>query len=154
MFDTAADVRDACAGLRAQGNTLVTTNGCFDIVHAGHVRYLREAALLGNMLVVGINCDDVVRKLKGPGRPVQSESDRCEILAALEMVDAVFVFREDDPRAFLEVLRPDIHVKGADYDPQRIIEKDIVERYGGTVKTVSFLEGRSTTGILARTVQK
>jgi rfaE bifunctional protein nucleotidyltransferase chain/domain len=143
------EVADAIAGKRRAGATLVTTNGCFDVLHAGHVQYLYEAAALGGILVVGINRDDVVRRHKGPGRPLQGEGDRCRIVAALEMVDYTFIFGENDPRAFLEVLRPDIHVKGGDYNADEIIEKGIVEQHGGRVATVSFLAGRSTTNILS-----
>jgi rfaE bifunctional protein nucleotidyltransferase chain/domain len=149
-----ADVREAArvvAALRAGGRTLVTTNGCFDIVHAGHVQYLYDAARLGDILAVGINCDEVVRRRKGPGRPVQSQQDRTAIVAALEMVDVAFVFEEDDPREFLEVLRPEVHVKGGDYQADAIIEKDVVKCYGGQVRIVPYLEGRSTSRIVART---
>jgi|WetSurMetagenome_2_1015567.scaffolds.fasta_scaffold01296_2 rfaE bifunctional protein nucleotidyltransferase chain/domain len=148
-FRNAAQVRDAVAPLRAQGKTLVTTNGCFDIIHAGHVKYLAEAAALGHILVVGINCDDVVSKLKGRGRPLQNERDRLSIVSSLVMVDCAFIFREDDPRAFLEILRPDIHVKGGDYSKD-IIERPMVEKFGGRVHIVSFLEGRSTTSLVSR----
>jgi glycerol-3-phosphate cytidylyltransferase len=147
VFQTAGEVRDAIAPLRSQGKTLVSTNGCFDIVHAGHVQYLREAATLGDILVVGVNCDEVVRKLKGQGRPLQTEQDRLSVVASLAMVDAAFIFREDDPRAFLEMLRPDIHVKGGDYIAN-VVEKSVVEKYGGEIRIVSFLQGRSTTSLV------
>ena len=149
VFQTAAQVRDAVAAARKLGKTLVTTNGCFDIIHAGHIQYLSEAAQCGDILVVGINCDEVVTKLKGNGRPLQNEQDRLKIVAALSMVDYAFVFREDDPRAFLEVLRPDIHVKGGDY-PENIIEKEVVEKHGGTIKIVSFLKDLSTTSLIEK----
>jgi rfaE bifunctional protein nucleotidyltransferase chain/domain len=148
-FQTAAQVHDAIAPLRAQGKTLVTTNGCFDIIHAGHVQYLAEAAALGDILVVGVNCDDVVARLKGKGRPLQSEQDRISIVASLVMVDCAFIFREDDPREFLEILRPDVHAKGGDYS-NNIIEKPVVEKFGGRIHIVSFLAGRSTTSLVRR----
>jgi rfaE bifunctional protein nucleotidyltransferase chain/domain len=148
-FQTATEVRDALAQLRSRGKTLVTTNGCFDIIHAGHIQYLTEAASLGDILVVGVNCDSVVQKLKGKGRPLQNEQDRLSIMASLRMVDFAFIFREDDPRAFLEILRPDIHVKGGDYR-QDILEKTVVEKYGGTVKIVSFLKNHSTTSLVEK----
>lgn len=150
IAQTAERIRDLVAPLRAQGRTLVTTNGCFDLLHAGHVQYLGEAARLGDILVVGINRDQTVRRQKGDGRPVQSEQDRCAIVAALGMVDYAFLFAEDDPRAFLEILRPNVHVKGGDYDASKIIERQVVESHGGTVRTVSFVNGRSTTQILSR----
>ncbi len=148
-FQTAAQVRDAIAPLRAQGKTLVTTNGCFDIIHAGHVQYLAEAAALGDILVVGVNCDNAVARLKGKGRPLQGEQDRLSIVASLVMVDCAFIFREDDPREFIEMLRPDIHVKGGDYS-EEIIEKPVVEKFGGRIRIVSFLAGRSTTSLVQR----
>jgi rfaE bifunctional protein nucleotidyltransferase chain/domain len=146
-FQNAAEVRDAVAGARKSGKTLVTTNGCFDIIHAGHIQYLSEAAGLGDILVVGVNCDDIVARLKGKGRPLQNENDRVNIVAALSMVDCAFLFREDDPRSFLEVLRPDIHVKGGDYT-ENILERQVVEKYGGSVKIVSFLKDHSTTSLV------
>ena len=126
---------------------LVTTNGCFDIIHSGHIRYLCEAAGLGDLLVVGVNADEVVTRLKGPGRPVRKEDDRVLCVAALCMVDAAFIFREDDPRTFLEVLKPDIHVKGGDYT-EDVIERGIVERHGGRVAIVSYLKGFSTSSVV------
>jgi rfaE bifunctional protein nucleotidyltransferase chain/domain len=148
-FADVQQVARTIAPLRAAGKTLVTTNGCFDIIHAGHIQYLYEAAAMGDILVVGVNSDDTVRGLKGEGRPLQSEQDRCRILAALEMVDCAFVFREADPRQFLAVLRPDVHVKGGDYTTD-IIEKDVVESHGGVVRTVSFLKDHSTTSLIRR----
>jgi glycerol-3-phosphate cytidylyltransferase len=146
-LQTASLVRDAVAGLRRQGKTLVTTNGCFDIIHAGHVQYLTEASRQGDILAVGINCDDVVRRLKGKGRPLQNERDRLQIIASLRMVDYAFIFREDDPRTFIEILRPDVHVKGGDYS-ENIIEKPVVEKCGGKIMIVPFLEDHSTTSLV------
>jgi rfaE bifunctional protein nucleotidyltransferase chain/domain len=145
----ALEIRNAIAENRRHGKILVTTNGCFDIVHAGHVQYLSEAARLGTILVVGVNCDDVVRKLKGVGRPLQDEQDRVAIVASLRMVDYAFIFREDDPRAFLEILRPDIHVKGGDYSAD-IIERQVVEEHGGKIKLVSYLKDHSTTSLVEK----
>jgi rfaE bifunctional protein nucleotidyltransferase chain/domain len=141
------NVREHIAPLRAQGKTLVTTNGCFDIVHAGHIRYLSDAAAEGDMLIVGINSDESVRRLKGESRPIQPEADRALIIASLRMVFAAFIFKEDDPRAFLEVLKPDVHVKGGNY-PQDIIERATVEAYGGKIKIVSLVPDCSTTGLI------
>jgi rfaE bifunctional protein nucleotidyltransferase chain/domain len=135
--------------LRAQGKTLVTTNGCFDILHSGHVVYLTEAADLGDLLVVGVNADATVTRLKGKSRPVRDENDRVRVVAALSMVDGAFVFSEDDPRAFLDVLRPDIHVKGGDYNDD-IIEKETVERHGGHIVIVSYAEGYSSTSLVRK----
>jgi glycerol-3-phosphate cytidylyltransferase len=142
-------VKDYLAPFRARGMTLVTTNGCFDIIHAGHIQYLTEAAQQGDMLVVGINSDASVKKLKGESRPVQNESDRALIVASLKMVACAFVFPEDNPLAFLHILKPDVHVKGGDYTPD-IIEKPVVESYGGRICIVSFVQGRSTSGIISK----
>ena len=147
VFDTAEAVREYIAPLRAAGKKLVTTNGCFDIVHAGHIHYLYEAKHLGDILVVGINSDAAVRKFKGPQRPIQNQYDRVKLMGALRMVDCAFIFNEDDPRAFLEILRPDIHVKGGDYR-RDILEKDVVERHGGRIEIVSFIQGYSTTSLV------
>jgi rfaE bifunctional protein nucleotidyltransferase chain/domain len=152
-FQTALELKAAIEPLRKQGKTLVTTNGCFDIIHAGHIQYLAEAARLGDILAVGVNCDAVVQKLKGKGRPLQNEQDRLAIVASLRMVDFAFIFREDDPRPFLEVLRPDVHVKGGDY-AEDIIEKPVVEKNGGKIKIVSFLKDHSTTSLIAKMTGK
>jgi rfaE bifunctional protein nucleotidyltransferase chain/domain len=149
VYGSARDVGNAVAETRRQGKVLVTTNGCFDILHAGHVHYLSEAALLGDILVVGVNCDKVVRSLKGAGRPLQNEQDRVAIVASLRMVDYAFIFREADPRAFLEILRPDIHVKGGDYTGE-IIEKQVVEKFGGKIRIVSYVKDHSTTSLVEK----
>lgn len=149
VFDNVQSLFDHLAPLRARGKTLVTTNGCFDLLHLGHIQYLCEAASFGDILVVGVNSDASVRKLKGSTRPVQTQGDRVAILAALKMVDASFVFDEDDPRGFLEVLKPDVHVKGGDYT-RDIIERPVVESHGGRVQIVSLIPGHSTSGIIAR----
>ncbi len=153
-FEThiAADVSEMFSILkpfREQGKKLVTTNGCFDLIHSGHVRYLSESAALGDMLVVGVNADETVRKLKGSGRPVQKENDRLLVVGSLKMVFGAFIFKEDDPRAFLEILKPDIHVKGGDYTHD-ILERETVERNGGRVEIVSYLNGYSTSSIVTR----
>lgn len=149
VFRDAYELSSYLAPKRAKGLRLVTTNGCFDIIHSGHVRYMGEAAGLGDLLAVGINADEVVTRLKGPGRPVRKEDDRALVVASLCMVDAAFVFREDDPRAFLEILKPDIHVKGGDYTKD-IIEREVVERHGGRVEIVSYLKGFSTSSVVER----
>jgi rfaE bifunctional protein nucleotidyltransferase chain/domain len=152
-FQTALELKAAIEPFRKQGKTLVTTNGCFDIIHAGHIQYLTEASRLGDILAVGVNCDAVVQKLKGKGRPLQNEQDRLAIVASLRMVDYAFIFREDDPRPFLEILRPDVHVKGGDYI-ENIVEKPVVEKYGGKIKIVSFLKDHSTTSLVEKMTGK
>lgn len=149
VFPDAAAVAVWLAPLRAAGRRIVTTNGCFDLIHAGHVQYLFEAAACGDILIVGINSDETVRRLKGETRPLQCEEDRVAIMAALRMVDAAFIFREEDPRAFLEIIRPDVHVKGGDYGAD-ILEGPVVEKHGGEIRIVSFKDGRSTTAIVRR----
>lgn len=127
---------------------IVFTNGCFDILHVGHVRYLQEAARLGDILVVGLNSDESVRRLKGAERPVNSEADRAEILASLKCVSYVVMFEEDTPYNLIEKLQPDVLVKGGDYKPEEVVGKDIVEARGGCLKLISFVEGKSTTNII------
>jgi D-glycero-beta-D-manno-heptose 1-phosphate adenylyltransferase len=137
-----------------QGKIVVWTNGCFDLLHAGHVHSLRGAKSLGDILVVGINSDESIRANKGPLRPVMSEADRAEVLGALESVDHVTVFNEADPVAAIAALRPDIHCKGADYadGAKPIPEQEIVLGYGGQIRFLPIYEGRSTSGLIARIV--
>lgn len=134
-----------------QGRKLVFTNGVFDILHAGHVRYLQEARTLGDMLIVGVNDDASVRRLgKGPKRPINSLDDRLEVLAALRAVDGVIAFAEDTPIAVIEALKPNIHVKGGDYDPEAMPETPVVREHGGEVVILPLLPGRSTTRVVKR----
>ena len=140
--------------LRGQGKKLVFTNGCFDILHVGHVRYLAEARRLGDALLVALNSDSSVRTLKGPMRPVQSASDRAEVLLALRAVDYVVVFDDATAERLVRLLRPDVYVKGGDYDPaategpRYLPEARAVAEYGGQVAIIPFVAGYSTTGIL------
>ncbi|MGX6449665.1 D-glycero-beta-D-manno-heptose 1-phosphate adenylyltransferase, partial [Patulibacter sp. S7RM1-6] len=134
--------------VRARGGTVVATGGCFDLLHAGHVESLRAARELGDALVVCLNSDDSVRRLKGPERPIIRADDRAAVLGALACVDAVAVFEEDTPVALLERLRPDLFVKGGDYRPDELPETPVLARWGGRVVTVPLKAGRSTTSIL------
>ncbi len=136
--------------LRRQGKRIVFTNGCFDILHAGHAQYLRKAAELGDILVVGLNSDASVRRLKGAGRPVQTARDRAYLLAALSFVSCVVVFSEDTPAALIEQVVPHVLVKGEDWEGKEIVGSDFVLSRGGTVRTIRLLPGRSTTSILRR----
>ncbi len=136
--------------LREAGTTVVFTNGVFDILHPGHVRYLAAARAEGGALVVGVNSDRSTRTIKGPSRPVNPESERAEVLAALAAVDAVVVFDEDDPRRIIGLLEPDVLAKGADWAADRIIGRDLVEARGGRVVRIPVVEGKSTSSILAR----
>lgn len=146
----AADLADA----RAQGETIVFTNGCFDILHAGHVGYLEEARRLGSRLVVAVNGDASVKRLKGDGRPINPVDRRMAVLAGLEVVDWVTWFDGDTPEALLELLRPDILVKGGDYAPEDVVGKDIVESYGGRVAVLGFLDDCSTTAIVKKVLSQ
>jgi D-beta-D-heptose 7-phosphate kinase/D-beta-D-heptose 1-phosphate adenosyltransferase len=130
--------------------TIVFTNGCFDILHRGHVEYLAAARQLGDVLVVGLNSDASVRRLKGPDRPINPEGDRAAVLDALRAVDFVTIFEEDTPAALIEAVQPDVLVKGADYTEDRIVGADIVRQRGGRVVIVPLLGGRSTSGLIAR----
>ena len=135
---------------RAAGHRVVLTNGCFDILHAGHVAYLAEAAQLGDILIVAINTDDEVRAQKGEGRPVFGQQDRAEVLAALEFVDYVTVFNEPTPVELLAQIRPEVLVKGGDYAPQEVVGREIVEAYGGTVRVLAYRPGLSSTEVIQR----
>ena len=136
--------------IKNEGKRVVFTNGCFDILHRGHVEYLRKAKALGDVLVVGVNTDSSVRRIKGANRPVIDESDRAFVLAALASVDYVCLFNEDTPYELIRALVPDILVKGADWAIEKVVGRDIVEAAGGSVQTIQFLPDRSTTGILER----
>ncbi len=136
--------------LREAGRTIVFTNGCFDILHAGHVQFLREAAKLGDTLIVGVNSDASVRRLKGETRPVNKLADRITVLAALASVDLVIPFEEDTPLRLIEMIRPDVLVKGADYKEDEIAGSAFVRSYGGLVKTLPLRKGHSTTGTIAK----
>lgn len=141
---------DEALNLR-QGKRLVFTNGVFDILHAGHVTYLAQARQLGDLLIVGLNSDASVRGLgKGPDRPVNCEEDRVAVLEALRAVDGVLVFEDATPEGLIEALKPEVHVKGGDYDPEQMPETPLVRSYGGEVVILPLLAGRSTTGILGR----
>lgn len=135
---------------RARGERIVSTNGVFDVLHVGHLRYLQAARNLGDLLVVGVNTDAGTRRLKGPTRPFMPEAERAEMLAALACVDYVTFFDEPTPVEWLKVVRPQIHVKGGDYKVEELPETAIVRRYGGEVVTVPFVAGRSTTDLIER----
>ena len=145
--DLAAIVED----LRRQGKRIVFTNGCFDLMHVGHIRYLQAARELGDVLVVGVNSDASVRSLnKGPGRPIIPEAQRAEVLAALACVDYVVVFDEPDPGALIGALQPDVLVKGGDWAPDRIVGREVVEARGGRVLTIPLVPGVSTSALVER----
>lgn len=133
---------------RKEGKTIVFSNGCFDILHRGHVEYLSKAADLGDILIIGLNTDASVKRIKGPSRPVNDEKARAVVLAALEFVDAIMFFDEDTPYNLIKNVQPDVLVKGKDYKAEDIVGYDIVTNKGGKVETIELVEGFSTTNIL------
>lgn len=139
-----------CRVLREGGQRVVFTNGCFDILHAGHVRYLAKARSFGDCLVLGLNTDSSVRRIKGENRPVNSELDRAEVAGALKAVDYVVLFDEPTAEELIRQVHPDIYVKGGDYTVETLPEGQIVLGYGGRVELVELVEGRSTTNVIAR----
>ena len=136
--------------LRTAGQKVVFTNGVFDLLHPGHVRYLQQARALGGALIVGVNADTSVRRNKGPGRPINSERERAEVVAALACVDAVVIFDEDTPADIIGAIRPDILVKGADWPADQIVGRDAVEAAGGRVVLMQVEQGYSTTALIER----
>ena len=146
----ATDLLEAIDRYRQEGKKIVFTNGCFDILHSGHVAFLQQARALGDVLIVGVNSDASVRRLKGATRPINGEADRVAVLAALEAVDHVLLFDEDTPERLISQLQPDVHVKGADYSVRLLPEARIVETYGGQVVILPLVEGRSTSAIVRK----
>ena len=139
------DIREIVSRQKKEGKKIVFTNGCFDLIHIGHVRYLNEAKALGDILVIGLNADESVSRIK-PGRPVTPELQRAEVLAALEVVDYVVLFKEDTPYELIKEVQPDVLVKGADWDVKDIVGNDIAKE----TRTISFVEGISTTDIIRK----
>jgi rfaE bifunctional protein nucleotidyltransferase chain/domain len=149
QFISESQLDSAIIELKKKG-PLVFTNGCFDLLHVGHVRYLQEARALGKSLVVGVNTDQSVRKLKGPSRPIQNENDRAEILAALECVSLSVLFEEDTPEALIRRIKPNILVKGGDWKIDQIAGGAFVQSLGGQVLSLQFIEGKSTTKLIEK----
>lgn len=143
-------LESAIADFKKSGKKIVFTNGCFDLLHIGHVRYLEQAKTLGDILIVGINTDASVQELKGPTRPIQNENDRAEILASLKAVDHTVLFGEQTPINLIKQVKPDVLVKGGDWKIEQIVGWDFVQSYGGKVMSLQFVEGRSTTNIIAK----
>ena len=139
------DVRALIDVIHHAGKTVVTTNGCFDILHAGHVRYLEKTKSFGDFLIVLLNSDKSVKSIKGQSRPINNENDRAEILSALRCVDYVVLFDEDSPRDLLDEMKPDVYTKGADYTMETLPEADIMKKNGTRVEFIEFLQDRSTT---------
>jgi D-glycero-beta-D-manno-heptose 1-phosphate adenylyltransferase len=147
---TLDEVEDRLREARSAGKTVALANGCFDVLHVGHVRYLAGAKAEADVLVVGVNGDASVRRLKGPGRPLMPEDDRAVMVAALESVDHVVVFPEDDVGALLLALRPDVHCKGTDYTPDTVPEREVVRSYGGRVAIVGDAKGHDTRRLIEK----
>ena len=144
------ELQEICRSAQRQGRRVVFTNGCFDILHVGHVRYLESARGLGDLLIVGVNGDNSVKQIKGPDRPLIGEDQRAELVAALHCVDYVILFDAPDPLELIELISPDILVKGADWPLEKIIGGDIVMKKGGSVVRIPFVQGSSTTTIIDR----
>jgi glycerol-3-phosphate cytidylyltransferase len=140
--------------MKKDGKSVVFTNGCFDILHVGHLRYLNEAREQGDILIVGVNSDDSVKRLKGPSRPINNETDRAEMLTGLKAVDYAVIFTEDTPVEIIEELKPSIHVKGGDYKKEDLPETEVVERNGGIVRILTLVEGKSTTNVVNKIMDK
>lgn len=150
MLIAREDIEKFCEVLRKGGKRVVFTNGCFDILHAGHVRYLEKARALGDCLVLGLNSDTSVRRLKGPSRPVNREEDRAEVVGALKSVDYVTVFDEPTASELIALVKPAVYAKGGDYTLDTLPEAKIVQSYGGKVAFIDLVEGRSTTNIIEK----
>lgn len=144
------DVQEFAASLKNQNKTIVTTNGCFDILHVGHVRYLQETKKFGDVLIVLLNSDKSVKSIKGEGRPINTENNRAEVLCALACVDYVVLFDEDSPASLIDEIKPDVHTKGADYTVKTLPEADVILKNGGRIEFVGFLDGISTTSLIAK----
>jgi D-beta-D-heptose 7-phosphate kinase/D-beta-D-heptose 1-phosphate adenosyltransferase len=153
-LSTQEQAADLARDVQARGGTVVFTNGVFDLVHAGHVRYLQAARAEGDVLVVAINSDRSVRTVKGPGRPLTPQAERAEVLLSLASVDAVVVFDEDTPYRVIGLIQPDVLVKGADWQPDAIVGRDLVEARGGRVVRIPLLAGRSTSALIAAAAEK
>lgn len=147
---TLAKLRKIISRLKTKGETIVFTNGCFDLLHYGHIKYLEDAKRKGDILVLAVNRDASVRRIKGTKRPIVNEKDRVRIVAALESVDYVVLFKEDTPIKIIKLLKPDILVKGADWNRNNMVGRDFVLSYGGRISTIKLVKGRSTTNLIRK----
>jgi rfaE bifunctional protein nucleotidyltransferase chain/domain len=154
IFDNKEEIKFWLGYWRFHQNKIVFTNGCFDILHRGHIDYLANAADLGDVLIIGLNADESVSRIKGINRPIQDQTSRAMILSALHFVDAVVLFNEDTPYDLIKYVKPDILVKGSDYKPEEIVGYDVVNEKGGEIITIDFLEGFSTSNIIQRASSK
>lgn len=149
-----AALKKIIAGLKKSGKKIVFTNGCFDLMHFGHAKYLEDAKRKGDILVVAVNSDSSIRKIKGRNRPIIEEKNRLRMMAALESVDFVLIFSEENPLRVIKALKPDILVKGADWDKNNIVGSDFVASYGGRVSTIKLVQGLSTTTLIHKIADK
>jgi len=147
------ELKEEIEKLKHAGKKIVFTNGCFDIMHVGHVRYLKEAGKLGDVLVLALNSDSSVKRLKGDKRPLNSEDERAEVLAALECIHYVTLFSEDTPLSLIEFLKPDILVKGGDWSEENVVGRESVMSRGGRVAIIPMVEGASTTNVIAKVLK-
>lgn len=144
------EIKNLVDQIHSEGKTIVCTNGCFDILHVGHVRYLEKTKTFADYCIVLLNSDKSVRSIKGPARPINNEADRAEILSALRCVDYVVLFDEDSPRNLLDEIKPDVYTKGADYNMETLPEADIMKKNRTKVEFIKFVEGKSTTGTIEK----
>ena len=151
---TRKEIREISENLKKENKTTVFTNGCFDILHIGHVRYLKESAKCGDVLIIGLNSDSSVKRLKGESRPINNENDRAELLSELGFVDYVVIFDEDTPEKLLDEIKPDIYTKGADYTLETLPEAATVLKNGGVVEFIDLVEGKSTTNVIKKIENK
>lgn len=148
MIASIEEIEQICRTLRENNQKIVFTNGCFDILHIGHIKYLKEAKTYGDKLIVGLNSDSSVRRLKGMQRPIVPENERAEVLDSLKPVDYVVIFEEDTPMELIKIVRPDVLVKGGDYTEENIVGANYVGTYGGRVVVIPYVAGRSTTSLI------
>ena len=149
-----AEAKKLVQELKEQNKTIVFTNGCFDILHIGHVRYLKESAKFADIMIIGLNSDSSVRRLKGETRPINNEQDRAELLSELGFVDYVVIFEEDTPQNLLNDIKPNIYTKGADYTLETLPEAEVVIKNGGKVEFINLVEGKSTTNVIKKIENK
>lgn len=147
------ELKGIVKNLKAKGRKVVFTNGCFDILHYGHVMYLKKAKAKGDVLIVAINSDNSIKRIKGAGRPIIKEQDRLKIIASLENVDYVVLFNENTPLKTIQKLKPDVLVKGADWNQNNIVGADFIKGYGGKVATVKLAKGRSTSNLIKKIIE-
>lgn len=146
-------LKEICSDLKNSGKKIVFTNGCFDLIHSGHILYLSEAKKLGDILIIGLNSDDSVKRLKGNGRPINNETDRAIVLDALKFVDYLTIFDEDTPFELISLLKPDVLVKGGDYKADEVVGADIVKANGGEIVIIPYVQGKSTSAIIQKIVR-